>query len=788
MKKLLSLLLCIALCFSTVITANSAENKVLGDVNLDHNVSVIDATLIQRHLSRQYILSEENLANADVSGDGNISIMDATLIQQFVAQIIPEFPAVQTRVYGVSATASSESSINVTWYPIVDATKYWIYVNGELYSSSTTNSAVVKCKLSKTYEIKVTAKLVNGTILKVEDAQPVYITMDKLPSAKVLNVSFTDVTNEAFTVSWDNNSDYSKYWIYLNDVLYTSTTDSSLTISELSPNTDYEVYVLAQLHEGTTLKKADADILCITTKTDPPEEPIKDFDDYANRISAAQNENTLTISLISDVHYDMNNSADSKKIDNLNKLGELQDKVNVDFVANLGDFVVGNEEKETTLASLNKLIQTTDDVSKAPVLNVRGNHDDNGWYSLEGHGGTSQKNEIINDEEWHDIAIASAGENFVTDINKPHGGYGYIDHESSKIRIFMINSCDIPYLLEDDGATYRYNSYKCYALSNEQLNFVANALKFSDKENPDEWAALFLTHVPLDTTNDNGYRFGTPDALIRGHAQLLSIISAYRKGTSYTYSGSTYNKSLGEKAEDFYVDIAVDYSSKGVGVVISFISGHTLADNMSQAVGYENSLSHGYTYLGLVGSESFETIVINRENSTLKAFKYGEIRPQNTITSSNPGAIDGQAELDIDMTPGVFTLHFDQFRPNGESLYNGASDIWTSHFYVSSATLDFETLELSTAEENKNWLISKAVPVKASTQYIFPAFGSSQVLYYNYLGKYSGTISTIKDFDADKKILTTKDVDGYLIFVFHKPTYPDYNNFYLKELSYGLEY
>ncbi len=788
MKKLLCILLCITLCFSTIITAYSAGDSLLGDVNLDGEISIIDATLIQRHLARLSTLDEKSQSNADVSGDGTVSITDATFIQQYTALIIDEFPANQTKVYNVKAVAASDSTIDVSWSSIDGATKYWIYVNGELHSSTTTNKASVKCKTSKTYEIKVTARLADGTILKVENATAVYVTMDKLPSCKVSDISIADITNASFNISWKTDSGYSKYWVYVDDNCINSTTDSSFFVENLSPKTTYEVYVLAQLADGTLLKKSDAQLLYVTTKADPPEEPIKDFDDYVQRIAKEQTKSSLTLSLVSDVHYDENNEKDAEKLENIKKIGELESKVDVDFVANLGDFIVGNEEKATTLSSLKKLLKTTDDAILAPVLNVRGNHDDNGWYSLEGHGGSLQKDEIINDEEWYNLAIEAAGEDFVIDENNPYGSYGYIDHEDSKIRVFMINSCDIPYILESDGKTYRYNSYQCYAISNEQLNFVADALQFNDKENPQEWAAVFLTHVPLDTTNDNDYRFGTPDALIRGHQQLLSIISAYRKGTSYSYSGSTYNASLGEVAEDFYVDVNVDYSQKGVGDVICFVSGHTHADNMSQAVGFENSLSHGYTYLGLIGSVSFETLVINREKGTIKAFKYGEVRPQSSVALSNLGAIDGEKELDIDMSPGVWTLHFDQFRPTDSSLYTGLSDIWTDHFYNSTATLDFDTLELTTADSNKNWALSKAVPVKASTQYVIPNISSSQVLYYTYLGKYSGTVQTIKDFDADKKLLTSKDMDGYFVFAFHKNTYKDYENFYIKEYSYGIDY
>lgn len=798
MKRLISILLTIILCFSAMLTAfSAAADSSLGDIDMDNALSVMDATALQRHLALLDVLSDEALSRADVSGDESVSIVDATLIQQYLASLIDEFPALRTKVYGVRAAAVSDSVIRVQWNAIEGATKFWVYVNSELYASTTTaNYLDVVCKTSKTYEIKVTARLKDGSMLSVDDADAVYVTMENLPDCSVSSVNITDVTHNSIALSWDSNSDFSKYWVYANDICINSTTDTSYVIEKLTPSTTYEIYVLAQLTGGTMLKKVDATLLNITTleeptepPTEPPtESPIVDFDDYANRIKSEQNDHTLTISLLSDVHYDASNANDSKKLENIEKMGELQERVDVDMVANLGDFVVGNVDKQTTLSSLTKLLDFTDKACDSPVLNVRGNHDDNGWYSLEGNGGSSQKDEIINNKEWCDLAIGAAGDDFVTDGNNPYGGYGYIDHEDSKIRVFMINSCDIPYILESDSKTYRYNSYQCYAISNEQLNFVADALHFDDKDNPDDWAALFLTHVPFDTTNDNGYRFGTPDALIRGHKELLSIISAYRKGTSYSYSGSTYNASLNEVAEDFYVDIDVDYSQKGLGDVICFVSGHTHADNLSRQVGHENSHSYGYTYLSLIGSESFETIVVDREKSTVRTFKYGEVRPQSSIPTSNPGAIDGQSEQNIDMTPGVWTVYFDQFRPTGASMYNGLSDIWTNHFFDSSATLDFETLEVSKATENSSWVISKAVPVKSATQYIIPDIGNSSVQYYSYLGKYSGSLTSITDFSAGQKLLTTKNLDGYLVFVFHTKTYPRYSDFYIKEYAHGVSY
>ena len=492
---------------------------------------------------------------------------------------------------------------------------------------------------------------------------------------------------------------------------------------------------------------------------------------YATRVQNAQNQNTLTLAFMADTHYCDNDNNAQEKLDTAKTMGLLSHYADIDAIINLGDMVNGNETKDETRVDLFDLMDATTQNAKCPVFYARGNHDDNGLYSYEGVG-TYQPNEIINETEWCDYAD---NDNLVVDVNHPNGGYGYFDNEKSKIRVFLLNSSDIPYVLKADGS-YRYNGYCCYAFSNEQLNFVANALQFEDKENPNKWAAMFLTHIPLDTTNDNGYRFGTPDALIRGHAQLLSIINAYRKGISYSFNGAVNNSSLGELAEDFNVSVNVDYSSKGVGDVICFVCGHTHTDNVSQRVGKEGSLSHGYTYLGIVGGTCFATMVVNREENTVSVFKYGKVVTPSDATH-NSGAINGEAEFDIDMSVGTWVVPFEQFRPTNKNLFNGMSDLWGDGYNIdTTATLDTTTLELSNATVYSAFALSKGVPIKASTQYEIPNSSGFIINCFTANGKFNGTIT------ATDGILTTKSSGGYLVFAFHKFSYPDYENFYIREV------
>ena len=66
---------------------NHDADEILGDVDGDSVVSVIDATAIQRDIAKLRALTDEEKARADVDGDGEISVLDATAIQFKIAKL-----------------------------------------------------------------------------------------------------------------------------------------------------------------------------------------------------------------------------------------------------------------------------------------------------------------------------------------------------------------------------------------------------------------------------------------------------------------------------------------------------------------------------------------------------------------------------------------------------------------------------------------------------------------------------------------------------------------------------
>ena len=62
------------------------QNCVLGDVDGDGEVTIIDATAIQRHLASIPTFAY-NEATADTDGAGEVTIIDATYIQRWLASL-----------------------------------------------------------------------------------------------------------------------------------------------------------------------------------------------------------------------------------------------------------------------------------------------------------------------------------------------------------------------------------------------------------------------------------------------------------------------------------------------------------------------------------------------------------------------------------------------------------------------------------------------------------------------------------------------------------------------------
>ena len=75
--------------YPTTLYSKPTQCKVviLGDVNLDGDISMIDVTSIQEYLAKLITFNEEQKLAADVDMDGNITVYDATKLQKIIVHI-----------------------------------------------------------------------------------------------------------------------------------------------------------------------------------------------------------------------------------------------------------------------------------------------------------------------------------------------------------------------------------------------------------------------------------------------------------------------------------------------------------------------------------------------------------------------------------------------------------------------------------------------------------------------------------------------------------------------------
>ncbi len=485
--------------------------------------------------------------------------------------------------------------------------------------------------------------------------------------------------------------------------------------------------------------------------------------------------NNLTLFVSSDNHVDSTISNYTEKLSKIQNMVTAANQYNASFVSILGDCIAGKNPKEKELNDLKEFVDNTKTNSNVPVFFARGNHDDNGWYSL-GNGGSYKENEIINDLEWKETTNTS--DKIVRDSNNSKGNYFYYDDIKSKIRVFVLDTSDIPYYIGYKPITdksiinfditeyfiknnnqyikitkeeyntysakpqlyvhgYRYTSFGPGAFSNAQLNFVANNLKSLE----DGWATLFLMHIPLDTSVSDYERFGIKDALVRNADIMLSIISAYKNGTKCELSGDGgYVKEINllDEVGDFSYNVNVDYSQKGKGEVIAFISGHTHWNNTNNEVGIKNSLSYGFRYIS-IGSEDYSILSINREKNTISVARIGlNVTPKTTTDQNAAAGVNMGNVLSGSIESGNYTVNYEQFYPTNKNLLNWQ---WSTsnefmpglNILVDMNNYNVSLNDISTDKRYETFL--KAIPVKPYTTYAIGTLKQN--------GTFVGTVTAI---------------------------------------------
>ncbi len=140
---------------------------------------------------------------------------------------------------GIGANSTSDS-VTIKWNRTLRAQSYDIWFNGGVYNTSALSKTFTGLRSNKTYKYQIRAKNTAGTSAYSSWRS---VTTKVAPPAMPMNVRAT-VTTNSVTVAWNSVSGATGYKLSFQGESH-NVTDTSKTITGLTPDTDYEYSVCA---------------------------------------------------------------------------------------------------------------------------------------------------------------------------------------------------------------------------------------------------------------------------------------------------------------------------------------------------------------------------------------------------------------------------------------------------------------------------------------------------------------------------------------------------------------
>ena len=273
--------------------------------------------------------------------------------------------------------------------------------------------------------------------------------------------------------------------------------------------------------------------------------PVKDSYEYvcleaervANEVRSHQNENTFSFIAISDMHYTEYWASIAESCLHAGQGMELvRQQVDIDFAVSLGDMTWGSSMDPiitTQEMGVSEILQANLIIEKAfagiPNFRLIGNHD-NLVYNYTTNGAYLSGSELF-------PMFGAYNEGAVYPSDETDG-YCYRDFDEWKLRVICVNTTE-------DTANNPFDGTNMY-VSPAQIQWFADTLDMSEKENASEWSILIFSHAPVEQM---------------AATRMSEILEVYIEGTSYSgyYEGTL---------------ISCDYSGKNDATVIANVHGH----------------------------------------------------------------------------------------------------------------------------------------------------------------------------------------------------------------------
>jgi endonuclease I/chitodextrinase len=163
-----------------------------------------------------------------------------------------EVPSTPTNL---TASNITNTTVSLTWTASTDniaVNLYEIFVDGVLYTTSTTNSITLTgLTINTSYSITVYAKDAAGNTSNVSNTENITTTnvIDNTTPSIPTNLIVSNETSSTIDLSWTastDNVEVKEYDVYVNGSFNASTLATAYTVEGLSPSTTYNFSVLAR--------------------------------------------------------------------------------------------------------------------------------------------------------------------------------------------------------------------------------------------------------------------------------------------------------------------------------------------------------------------------------------------------------------------------------------------------------------------------------------------------------------------------------------------------------------
>lgn len=344
---------------------------------------------------------------------------------------------------------------------------------------------------------------------------------------------------------------------------------------------------------------------------------------YADDIIKAESD--LTIPIMTDVHWD-------KDKEPFVIFNYLANRGVGDYCFCLGDLLPKHYDNKTE--ATNTLKWMYESLNHPPIVSdlytLIGNHDTN----VVKTGQTSDRSSMITNSELYSLSGARTKDGYY----QARKNYGFIDIDRIKVRLIWLDCADV----YDHATGERLSTNSEVMLQQEQYDWFGNvALKFTSKNNPQEWSVITLTHASFSNLALGGFRMIVKAFIMGGrvdnYISTCTIGGANNQlvaNVDYSEQGAmTYICNIcGHAHYDAIVDLGGDTNVKEVYVPCMRTGAVYYDDNPNRVFTVEELVEiirnpeNRKTYVRNPEDETFDildTMILDKEHRTVTFKRFG---------------------------------------------------------------------------------------------------------------------------------------------------------------------